>query len=162
MGESSEKKPSSSPRVWRQNLQQMLFLQLLFPTILYLVCGLYLTGVNRCVASFYLTCLEGEDSSWSFLWGMLFSQAAELNSVFSIACMVSYSRMKLFRLIFALQLGKTVRHSWSYTSVPSTKISWVPCNTSCWLLVSHFLGRELENAGNSSIKNTFISIPCIF
>lgn len=133
----------------------MLFLQLLFQTILYLVCCLYLTGVNRCVASFSLTCLKGEDSSWSFLWGMLFSQAAELTSVFSIACMVSYSRMKLFRLIFALQLGKTVRHSWSYTSVPSTKISWVPCNTSYWLFSESLFGQRARECWKQQHKEYF-------
>lgn len=40
----------------------------------------------------------------------------------------------------------------------------VGCLTSSHVgcLVSHFLGRELENSGNSSIKNTFISILCMY
>ena len=40
----------------------------------------------------------------------------------------------------------------------------VGCLTSSHVgcLVSHFLGRELENTGNSSIKKTSISIACMF
>lgn len=64
--------------VWRQNLQQMLFLQL-FWTILHTVWCLYLTGINHTVVSFYLTCSKVEGSSWSFLWGILFSPAARVD-----------------------------------------------------------------------------------
>lgn len=133
----------------------MLFLQLLFRTILCIAWCLYLTGVNHCVASFYLTCLKGEDSSWSFLWGILFSQAAELTSVFAIACVVSYSRMKLFGLIFALQLGKTERHSWSYTSAPSTKSSWVSYIISCWLFSESLFGQRTRECWKQQHKEYF-------
>lgn len=163
MGEHSEKKPSSSARVWRQNLQQMLFLQLLFWTILCIAWCLYLTGVNNCVASFYLTCLKGECASWSFFWGIFFfpKQQSWLLSLplpaWYLSPEWSYSGLSLL-----YSLGKQ-RGIAGHTHLrPLLKA--VGCLTSSHVgcLVSHFLGRELGNTGNSSIKNTFISIPCMF
>lgn len=140
MGECSEKKLSSS-QVFEGKTCNKHHLCNCSEQLCIVWC-LYLTGINHCIASFYVTCLKVEGSSWSFHWGILFSPAAELTSVFAIAYMIFYSRMKLFGLIFALQLGKTERHSWSYTSVPSTKSSWVPYIIPCWLFSESLFGQR--------------------
>lgn len=120
-------------------LQQMLLLQLLFQTILCIAW--FLKGVNRGVL-FHL--LKGENSSRSFLWGLLLSQAAELTSVFAIACMIILFQTEA---IWAYLCST----AWENRGIAGHMhlrpgLNTVGCLTSPHVgcLVSHFLGRELE------------------
>lgn len=71
------------------------------------------------------------------------------------ACVISYAMMKLFGLIFALQLEKIERHSWSHTSAPSTKSSWVPYIISCWLFSESLFGQRTRERWKQQHKEYF-------
>lgn len=93
---------------------------------------------------FCFTCLKGENSSRSFLWGLLLSQAAELTSVFAIACMIILFQTEA---IWAYLCST----AWENRGIAGHMhlrpgLNTVGCLTSPHVgcLVSHFLGRELE------------------
>lgn len=71
------------------------------------------------------------------------------------ACVISYAMMKLFGLIFAPQLEKIERHSWSHTSAPSTKSSWVPYIISCWLFSESLFGQRTRERWKQQHKEYF-------
>lgn len=93
---------------------------------------------------FCLTCLKGENSSWTFLWGLLLSQAAQLTCVFAIACMIILFQTEAI-CAYLCSTAWENRGIAGHTHL-RPGLNAVGCLTSPHVgcLVSHFLGRELE------------------
>lgn len=90
-----------------------------------------------------------------FPLGNIIFPSSRVEFCLPIACVISYSRMKLFRLIFALQLGKTERHSWLYTSAPITESSWVPYIIARWLFSESLFGQRAGERWKQQHKENF-------
>lgn len=132
-----EKKPSSSACVLAANVTSAIVVPNNF-----VYCMIPERSWSWCY--FCFTCLKGENSSRSFLWGLLLSQAAELTSVFAIACMIILFQTEA---IWAYLCST----AWENRGIAGHMhlrpgLNTVGCLTSPHVgcLVSHFLGRELE------------------